>query len=168
MAFYNQNQSYYNTRSSIPSPIETDNIINNINFNIKKMKNIFRIYVDKYKQFEDNKYLNNQYINTLDANDKNKLISNLINFNRQLTAFIKLNSQSLINQNSSYPQISAPIMIQPQQQSYFYGGKKSKKSNYIKTSSYHKIGTKKYCIYLGSRGAKYIKKDKKYINIKTL
>jgi hypothetical protein len=142
------------------TPIATDNIINNIHFNIKTMRNIFRKYIDKYNYFLQNKYLNNEFINELDKDDKDKLVKELLGFNMRLTAFINLNNPSQISQ--------PPVMIPQQPQSSFlsfYGGKKSK---YTKTKLSHSIGNKKYTIYLGSRGAKYIKKNKKYINIKAL
>ena len=168
------NDIYGNSRqqSHIASLIAPDKIINSININFIKLKNIYQKYFDKYKKFENNNYLDYKFINrvNLDLNSKRIIISKLVEFDTQLKAFINLNSQHPI-QNINYPQMSRPIMIpQPQQSyfgSYFYGGKKTK-SKYIKTKKVYKIGNKKYIIYLGSRGAKYIKKDKKYISIKSL
>jgi len=45
---------------------------------------------------------------------------------------------------------------------------KKSKPKYTKSNDHYIIGSRKYCIYLGSRGAKYIKKNKKHINIKSL
>lgn len=45
---------------------------------------------------------------------------------------------------------------------------KKSKPKYTKCNEHYIIGARKYCIYLGSRGAKYIKKNKKHINIKSL
>lgn len=168
------NDIYGNSRqqSHIASLIAPDKIINSINSNFIKLKNIFRFYIDKYKNFQDKNYLN---INKVDSvpNSNSIIISKLIEFDTQLKTFINLNSQHPI-QNINYPQMSRmprPIMThQPQQSyfsSYFNGGKKTK-SKYIKTKKVYKIGNKKYIVYLGSRGAKYIKKDKKYISIKSL
>ena len=143
------------------TPIATDNIINNIHFNIKTMRNIFRKYIDKYNYFLQNKYLNNEFVNELDKDDKDRLVKELLGFNNRLTTFINVN-----NHPSQMSQ--QPVMIPQQPQSSFlsfYGGKKSK---YTKTKLSHSINNKKYAIYLGSRGGKYIKKNNKYINIKTL
>lgn len=174
MSLLYPNHNQYNKPYSISSSIEIDDIINNINFNIKKLKNIFRIYVNKYKYFEDNKFLNKQYINSLEKNYKNNIINKLIEFNNQIKAFISLNSQQLMSHQIANRQYYRPVMlqqpVQPAQSPYtfFNGGNKKNKPKYTKTTLYYNIKNKKYIIYLGSRGAKYIKKDKKYINITTL
>jgi len=147
------------------------NYITNININVQKLKNFFENY------YKIKNTIFSREFKDFDINNKKALVRKYILLNNKINSmFTLINNESLQQSMPFIPpyQLQSrsfiPVSSPPQQSyfdSYFHGGKKTK-SKYIKTKKVYKIGNKKYIVYLGSRGAKYIKKDKKYISIKSL
>lgn len=148
------------------------NYITNININVQKLKNFFENY------YKIKNTIFSREFKDFDINNKKALVRKYILLNNKINSmFTLINNNESLQQSMPFTpphQLQSrsfiPMSYTPQQSyfgSYFNGGKKTK-SKYIKTKKVYKIGNKKYIVYLGSRGAKYIKKDKKYINIKSL